>query len=387
MRVTENPLVDPRAWELFDPALAPVGEDLRPFLTEALARAARWFAADSASAFLVGEPGEYELAAQHGGIALPMGTTLREGVAQAAIDSREPLLVGDPLAHPRLRGRSPERRSDVASAMVLPLLLPDGEPVGVINLARRSGGSPYGADDLDQARRLAGHIAVAVGLARKTATAARHAREAAHHRHLAEIGRMTAILAHEIRNPLAAIRGAAQLAADAPEYLEVVIEEADRLNAICEGFLDLSRPLEVRPQSIDLAELLRCLAAREGSAFRAEGVGLEVRTDQGAKASLDPLRVEQACRNLLRNAREAAGAGGNVTLTVWSDGFEVADDGPGLPPEVKDSLFTPFVTAKPRGTGLGLTVVQRVAEAHGGRVIVPEREKGAAFRVELGVTA
>ena len=387
MRAAEIFLVDARAWELFDPALAPVGEDLRPFLTEALARATRWFAADSASAFLVGRPGEYTLAAQHGGIALPIGTTLRKGVAQAAIDAREPLLIGDPLSHPRLKGKSPERRADIASAMVLPLILPDGEPVGVVNLARRPGASPYGTRDLDQARRLAGHIAVAVGLARKTVAAARHAREAAHHRHLAEIGRMTATLAHEIRNPLAVIRGAAQLAADAPEYLDVIIEESDRLEAICEGFLDLSRPLEVRPEPIDLAELLRGLAAREGCVFDNEGVHLNVQTDNGAKASLDPLRVEQACRNLLKNAREAAGLGGNVTLTVWNDGFEVADDGPGLPPEVKDSLFTPFVTAKPRGTGLGLTVVQRVAEAHGGRVTAPERERGAAFRVEFGVGA
>lgn len=381
----EIPLVDARAWELFDPALAPVGEDLRPFLTETLARAARWFAADSASAFLAGRPGEYALAAQHGGIALPIGTTLREGVAQAAIDARETLLVGDPSAHPRLNGRTP-KREDVASAMVLPLILPDGEPVGVVNLARRPGAPPYGADDLDQARRMAGHIAVAVGLARRTAAAARLAREEARHRHLAEVGRMTAILAHEIRNPLAALRVAAQLSADAPEYLDVVIEEADRLDAICGGFLDLSRPLDVRPETVELPALLRDLASREAFAFQAEGVALTVRAEEGPSRSLDPGRVEQACRNLLRNAREAAGAGGHVTLTAWEDGFEVADDGPGLTAEVRESLFTPFVTAKPRGTGLGLTVVRRIAEAHGGRVVVGEGQ-GASFRVELGVAA
>ena len=76
-----------------------------------------------------------------------------------------------------------------------------------------------------------------------------------------------------------------------------------------------------------------------------------------------------------------------MTLTVWRDGFEVVDDGPGISPEIRRDLFTPFVTAKPRGTGLGLTVVRRVAEAHGGRVVVGDPERGAAFRVELGVAA
>jgi signal transduction histidine kinase len=98
--------------------------------------------------------------------------------------------------------------------------------------------------------------------------------------------------------------------------------------------------------------------------------------------------VEQACRNLLRNAREAVGTGGNVELKVWRNGFEVRDDGPGLSPETRESLFTPFVTAKPRGTGLGLTVVRRIAEAHGGRVVVGDGlERGASFRVELGEAA
>lgn len=379
--------MDVRAWELFDPALAPSGEDLRPFLSEALVRAERWFEADSASAFLVGDPGEYMLAAQRGGLELPLGTVLRRGVAQAAIDARKPLLVGDPTDHPRLRETGAARRDDVASAMVLPLILPDGEPVGVINLARKPGRTAYGEHDLEQARRMAGHFAMAVGLAIRTVAAARLARQESEHRHLAEIGRMTAILAHEIRNPLAAIRAAAQLASDAPDLLSIVIEEVDRLEGLCEGFLDLSRPLQVRPRPTDLPRLLHGLARREDGAFREADVDLVVRIEERETVCVDPVRVEQACRNLLRNAREAAGPGGQVTLTVWRDGFEVADDGPGISPEMRRELFTPFVTAKPRGTGLGLTVVRRVAEAHGGRVVVGEPERGAAFRVELGVAA
>lgn len=381
-------LVDARAWELFDPAIAPEGEDLGPFLREALGRSAQWFQASSASAFLVLGDSEYALAAQHGGIALPEGTMLRAGVAQAAIDARKPLLVGDPSVHPCLRNTKPPRRDDVASAMVLPLILPDGEPVGVINFARQPGLPPYGDRDLQQARRLAGHIALAVGLALRTAAAACAARKEEHTRHLAEIGRMTAILAHEIRNPLATLRLAAGLAADAPEYLDVVTEEAVRMERLCEGFLDLSRPLDVRPEPVALSALLKNLANREDAAFREAEVSLTVSAEPTELVQADPLRIEQACRNLLQNAREAAGAGGNVMLNVWRDGFEVLDDGPGLPPEVMESLFVPFVTAKPRGTGLGLTVVHRVAQAHGGRVVVGSAAgTGAAFRVELGVAA
>ena len=379
--------MDARAWELFDPALAPTGEDLRPFLKEALARAARWFAADSASAFLVARPGEYTLAAQAGGIPLAEGTLLRAGVAQAAIDAREPLLVGDPAAHPRLRCRMATRRTDVASAMVLPLILPDGEAVGVLNLARCPGVEPYAEGDLEQARHLAGHIAMAVGLALRTVAAARLARVEARGRHLAEVGQMAAILAHEIRNPLAAIRLAAQVSPDPSEYLNIIIEESDRLEAICEGFLDLARPLDVKRRPVHLAHLLRELAQRELEAFREADVRLTMTERDATTVEIDPLRIEQACRNLLKNAREATGPGGCVRLTVWHDGFEVQDDGPGIPPEVRRALFTPFVTAKPRGTGLGLNVVQRVAEAHGGRVVLAEEGPGASFRFELGVAA
>jgi len=380
--------VDVRAWELFDPAIAPVGEDLRPFLREALCRGARWFQADSASAFLAEGSREFVLAAQYGGVPLPVGTTLRAGVAQAAIDAREPLLVGDPADHPKLRDSHVNRRSDVASAMVLPLILPDGEAVGVINLARRAGEEPYGPNDLEQARRMASHFAMAVGLAIRTVAAAGLARREAQGRHLAEIGRMTAVLAHEIRNPLAVIRAAAQFATEAPEYLATVIEEADRLELLLEGFLDLSRPIDVRPRRTDLPALLEELANRESAAFRKADVRLTVHTEPSSAIEVDPHQVEQACRNLLQNAREAAGSGGNVTLRVWKDGFEVVDDGPGLSSEVRESLFTPFVTAKPRGTGLGLTVVQKVAHAHGGRVVVGGvHGKGASFRVELGVAA
>jgi signal transduction histidine kinase len=380
--------VDVRAWELFDPAIAPASEDLRPFLREALRRGSDWFQACSASAFLAEGPGEYILAAQFGGIPLPIGTVLRAGVAQAAINAREPLLIDDPSAHPRLRGTHVKRRSDVASAMVLPLILPDGEAVGVINLARQAGVPPYGPEDLEQARRMASHFAIAVGLAIRTAAVARAARKEAQSRHLAEVGRMTAVLAHEIRNPLAVIRAAAQLATEAPEYLATVIEESDRLEALLQGFLDFSKPVDVNPQRTDLPQLLQRLAAREEAAFRKAEVAFTVHAQPAEAVQIDPHRIEQACRNLLQNAREAAGSGGNVTLRVWRDGFEVVDDGPGLSKEVRESLFTPFVTAKPRGTGLGLTVVQRVAEAHGGRVVVGEHTgRGASFRVELGVAA
>lgn len=379
--------MDALAWELFDPSLAPCGEDLRPFLCEALDRSSRWFAADSASAFLARGGGEYILEAQAGDMCLPLGTTLRRGVAQAAIDAREPLLVGDPTEHPRLKDAHPERRSDVASSLVLPLILPDGEAIGVINLARCAGAIPYGNEDLEQARHMAGHFAMALGLAIRTVDAARLARREADTRHLAEVGRMTAILAHEIRNPLAAIRAAAQFASECPEYLSIVIEESDRLDSLCEGFLDLARPLDIRLRPTDLAQLLQNLAARERGVFRSEQVGLTVCAGATEKIQVDPFRVELACRNLLKNAREAAGSGGNVALRVWHNGFEVSDDGPGVPNEIRESLFTPFVTAKPRGTGLGLTVVRRVAEAHGGKVTVENREKGAAFRVEFGVAA
>ncbi len=185
--------------------------------------------------------------------------------------------------------------------------------------------------------------------------------------HLAQIGRLSAVLAHEIRNPLGTIKGFVQLAAERGDesvraLLEPIVQEALRLENLITNLLMFGRPQEPKPRPI----LWRPLAEEatqgvEGRAVIGDSADWEIETD--------PDLLKQVLLNLVRNAVEASN-GGEVRIDAQGDrgGFSirVADNGPGLPAEVKARLFEPFVTTKASGTGLGLSIAKRLTEALGG---------------------
>lgn len=211
---------------------------------------------------------------------------------------------------------------------------------------------------------------------------------------LAFVGEMAAGLAHEIRNPLAAIHGAAQVIATdgnsprSAEMIEVIRQESERLGRVVGDFLDYAHPGCLRRDPLDLAELA-------GRALRAaEAAGLGLRTTVTAapdapRAAGDPDPILRAFANLIRNAREAAGPDGRLEVEVSRhDGHRVAirfsDNGPGIDPSDLARVFQPFFTRKHGGHGLGLALVHRVAEAHAGEVRVESRPgSGAAFTLIL----
>ncbi len=218
----------------------------------------------------------------------------------------------------------------------------------------------------------------------------RSARELARVRRLAEIGQMTAAVAHEVRNPLTSIRSAAQMIAlapeQAPEFAQMVEEEVLKLDALCEEFLAFARPLALRLRTVRLEDLVRQVAEGHRKQFVDAGVALEIEISPNVpKINADPPRVEGVVRNLLLNALQACGPGGTVRLSVGSDGFVVEDTGCGMPAESLERLFTPFFTTKAQGTGLGLSNVRKTVEAHGGEIEVrSEMGKGSRFEVRLG---
>jgi signal transduction histidine kinase len=202
---------------------------------------------------------------------------------------------------------------------------------------------------------------------------------------LAGIGRLSAGVAHEINNPLGVILGYAKILRKRSEGkladdLAVIEEETLRAKDIVEGLLDLSRPLPASEEQVDLRALSEDVVSRLADAKLLDGVRVSV--DGRARAPGHAEKLRQVLVNLLRNAAEAAGSGGQVEVRLAErDGtalVSVEDSGPGIPRERRDRLFEPFFTTKPRGTGLGLAVSRAIARAHGGDLAADAAEAGGA---------
>ncbi|MBI5490564.1 MAG: two-component sensor histidine kinase [Deltaproteobacteria bacterium] len=229
-------------------------------------------------------------------------------------------------------------------------------------------------------------LLLARALRQREALALRLERE----RRLATLGEMSAVLAHEIRNPLASLKGHAQLLLETlpPEgrdraKAERVVREAVRLERLTSDLLDFVRSGEIRTEPTDPAALLR--AAVE----EVEGGRFEVRTD-GAPAlwNLDAQRVRQALVNVLRNAvqasPEAAPAEASVAMEDGRLVFLVRDRGDGVPAGEEEAIFEPFHTKRLHGTGLGLAVARSVVDRHGGTIGAANHpDGGAVFRISL----
>lgn len=213
-------------------------------------------------------------------------------------------------------------------------------------------------------------------LARAEILAARE-RERQIEARLAELGALAATIAHDVRNPLNIIRMAA--AGTVPELRAEIDGQVARISHLASDLLDYAKPWSVVAQEVDAATLLRDLAKRYSNIE--QGPGLR----DGAMLRADPQRLEQALLNLLDNAKLA----GQRVLMDFEHGDGVAricvcDDGPGIPEEVRDRIFTPFVSRSPGGTGLGLAIVARVMAAHGGSVhLIPRPGWTTCFVLEF----
>lgn len=217
----------------------------------------------------------------------------------------------------------------------------------------------------------------------------RQQRELGRVRRMAEIGQMTAAIAHEIRNPLTGIRSAAQMIRQHPEvgaeFSDLIEEEAMKLNSLCDEFLEFARPFQLNLNSVSLSGVVESVVRLIGAQSGELGVEVELTIEEaGGELMLDGRRIGQVVHNLVRNAIEASSPGQKVLVKVGEGRFEVEDYGGGMDEETVEKLFSPFFTTKADGTGLGLCTSRKIVDAHGGDMVVrSELGVGTTFTVRL----
>jgi len=206
---------------------------------------------------------------------------------------------------------------------------------------------------------------------------------------LARLGQMAAVVAHEVKNPIAGIRGALQviasrMAAESRDrsIISDIIARLDALNGVVQDLLVFARPRDLRSEPVDLRSLVASTAdlITRDPAMR----GLHVNVSGAeAIAQADSEQLQIVFHNILMNAAQAMGGTGDVDIELrrtsaeWTISF--ADRGPGMPAEVREKAFDAFFTTKHRGTGLGLPTAQRIVEAHGGRIAIDAPASGGTI--------
>ncbi|MDQ1694227.1 MAG: two-component system, NtrC family, sensor histidine kinase HydH [Acidobacteriaceae bacterium] len=217
---------------------------------------------------------------------------------------------------------------------------------------------------------------------------------------LSAAGQLSASLAHEIRNPLASISGAAGILARGhassearAECLEILTKESQRLNKLLTNFLDFARPRLPRMQTIEPSEMVQSVATLAQHTANQHCVSLRVQ-ERGPLREIecDPEQIKQLLLNLILNAIQATQEKGIVSISTFATDnslcVEIADHGTGIAPEERDHIFDPFFTTRKDGTGLGLAIASNIAAQHGGSLSCsPNDLQGTVFRMELPTTA
>jgi two-component system sporulation sensor kinase A len=205
---------------------------------------------------------------------------------------------------------------------------------------------------------------------------------------LAVMGRMAAGVAHEIRNPLSSMKMTVQMleeGAPDPEPYHLLLREIERLELIAAELVGVSQPLRRERVKLDtvVGEVLELMRRQ----LEHLSIRVERRFEPAPEVEVDVARFKRCVMNLVLNGAQAMPSGGPIRVEVSARNgrvrLEVSDGGPGVPPDVRDRVFEPFVTTKQDGVGLGLALTKRIVEDHGGSIGFDPNERGTTFWIEL----
>jgi len=215
--------------------------------------------------------------------------------------------------------------------------------------------------------------------------------------HLASLGRVAATIAHEVKNPLSSIRTLAQLMREDPEMDQryhrdfgYIVSETDRLNRCVMQLLSFARPAPEKKDLVPVASLLESTLSVQAREWEQNSVSIECRIDGRLRdRTADLQTLQHVVLNLVLNAAQACGQGGTVSVEAGTNAagdvvLVVRDNGPGIPPAIRQQIYDPFFTTRQKGTGLGLSIVKKNVAALGGRLELRtpvENGRGTEFQV------
>lgn len=257
--------------------------------------------------------------------------------------------------------------------------------------------APEGTDEMSRLMGEVNHMAGMVD---------RLQREAVERERLAAVGQMVRRIVHNVRNPLAGIRGLAEVTRlDMPagtegrENLTLIVNTVDSFEKWLTDLLESTRPLELRPRPVPLSAWVQGVVQTHLPAARAKGVSIEISAEQAPESvEIDARHMDHALAAVLANAIDAAPGGSAVRVVIAGAGFDqrfevrVEDQGPGVPASLRGRIFEPHFSTKAHGTGIGLAIAQQIVKAHGGLITLDEAPKngsgstGAVFRIRLPVS-
>ena len=287
------------------------------------------------------------------------------------------------------------RQNNPASVLCAPVMF-QNNIMGVLYLENNLARGTFTDERLDILRVLSSLAAISIQNARLLEERLRSER-------MSVVGHMATGIVHDLKNPITFIKCFAELAGDDAlgseqrhEYLNYIMEGADRLNDMARDILEFIKgDITLDIQEVNGEEYLRDIHSSLNPGFEEHGIVLSYRLNYGGKINVDPARFRRVIYNIASNAREAMlsnppGDGGThqftIELTLKEEDilFVFIDSGPGIPPEIRQDFFEPFVTfGKGQGTGLGMAMVKKLVEEHKGKINFDTGPRGTRFNISL----